>query len=435
MTVEAISAPGAMSKAWSAINPVVVDRLRNGLLACTIGWLVGVAAWGAFSSPAISLVIPLLWLLTQCRWQAFLLVTAYHLATLRFSPAFAAPLFESLTMGIVVWFGASAVSGLVWAALKVNSNRALVRAGTLFLALLLTLLPPAGLVIAGHQVVALGFLAPGTGWFGITLLFTVYPLALAWLSVWMQRPGHLLQAVSICAGIAAVLWVIGDKVDASDTTRGRMVGDIATVNTLWGHFSHADDPTIERIEKMGKTVRALTSGAEPLKTIIFPESVLGFFEPGSFAVVENSVLRDAKHAGATVVIGASVAPKAGGREDIAIVFRPDGTSSYVKARQNAPIAYWAPWNKDEHYPADWLSNSSAQIAPGVRARFMFCYEEYIPFLHLMAEARDNSNLVVALANRWGTRNALVGIVQGAHTQGMAKLFGKHWLRAENKPAS
>lgn len=410
-----------------------ISQVKNLLVSAAAGWLIGIAAWGEFSSPAIALVVPLLWLLAGTRAQAFIVVTAYHLATLRFSPAYAAPLFDSLTMGVAVWAGASAVAGAVWAAFWTHSTRLANRTARLALALLCSLLPPAGLVIAGHQVAALGFLARGTGWFGVAILFSGYPLALAWISLKLQERGGWMATAAATFVLAGGLWILGDKVDASDESRGRMVGDIATVNTLWGHFSFADDPTIERIEKIGKAVEALTAGDEPLKTIIFPESVLGFYEPGSHAVIQSEVLRRASRVGANVVLGASVVLPGGNREDIALVYRPDGSTSYVKARQGAPFAYWAPWKEDSHYPSDWTSNSSALIAPGVRARFMFCYEEYIPFLHLLAESRDDSNVVVALANRWGTRNRLVGIVQGAHTEGMAKLFGKHWLRAENRP--
>lgn len=62
---------------------------------------------------------------------------------------------------------------------------------------------------------------------------------------------------------------------------------------------------------------------------------------------------------------------------------------------------------------------------------MFCYEEYIPALHLLNEAYDDHNLVIVMANGWAAANLTASDVQAAHSEGMARLFGRRYLRAEN----
>ena len=61
----------------------------------------------------------------------------------------------------------------------------------------------------------------------------------------------------------------------------------------------------------------------------------------------------------------------------------------------------------------------------------FCYEEYMPILSLIDEAAYDHNMVVVLSNLWATKDPLSSLVQGAHTQGMALLFGRRWVRAVN----
>ena len=55
----------------------------------------------------------------------------------------------------------------------------------------------------------------------------------------------------------------------------------------------------------------------------------------------------------------------------------------------------------------------------------------MPILSLIDEAAYDHNMVVVLSNLWATKDPLSSLVQGAHTQGMALLFGRRWVRAVN----
>jgi len=64
---------------------------------------------------------------------------------------------------------------------------------------------------------------------------------------------------------------------------------------------------------------------------------------------------------------------------------------------------------------------------------IFCYEEYIPLLSLINEALDAHNIVVVMSNTWASKDGLGSTIQSQHSEGIAKLFAKRVLRAENRP--
>lgn len=137
--------------------------------------------------------------------------------------------------------------------------------------------------------------------------------------------------------------------------------------------------------------------------------------------------------GQTIVLGADVHIGGNRFQNAAIIYRPDGSSTTIVARQTVPVAQWRPWSSGGHFPADWLSHNTADIGDGVRTRFIFCHEEWMVVLHLLSEAREEHGLIIAMANLWAARNPTASYVQGLHTQGMALLFGRTYVRAVNGP--
>lgn len=403
-----------------------------------LGILLGLASWGEYSSPAVSLALPLFWAVAPSRISAFSLSFAYQLTVVRFLPPFAGVWFDSLALGVLAWIGQGLLGASTWALLWPKTKAPLtVALWTLAVLVLSVALPWASVVCAGNPVVGLGYLLPRFGWIGIGLYLIAVPAAAGALikasstNFKWARFAHLVAPASALV-IAIGLGIVGDKLDASDSGRGRVAGRIGAIHTEWGKFPADDLEVITRIDRIGKIVRGLAGGSDGIDTVVFPETIIGLYEVGTAGVMKGSVLINAASAGQTVVVGADV-PLGGGRyQNVAIIYRPDGTSSYIAARQTPPIATWAPWLKDGHFPADWTSTSTAAVGGGIKARFMFCFEEYMPLLHLISEAREEHQLVIAMSNGWGSRNSLNSAIQSGHTEGMAKLFGKTWIRAENR---
>jgi hypothetical protein len=415
-----------------------LDKMYLASVYALLGCVIAVASWGEYSSPAISLILPVVWAIAPSRLSACALTLGYHLAVVRFLPPFAGVWFESLPLGVMAWVGQGLLAASTWALLWPKRRTPRYVGLMTFAVLLATLLLPwAAVVPSGPPIMGLGFLLPGTAWFGVAMFFIVLPLLAAYAAhVSLQRGVGWLNGPKIALLATVLLGIVfglaGDKLDSSEEGRGRMVSRIAAVHTQWGKFPNTDEETLKRIDKIGKIVRSLAGGPDGFDTVVFPESILGIYDVGTSAVLQGAVLINAREAGQTVVIGADLKIGNGRYQNVAIVFRPDGSTSYIAARQTSPVATWAPWLNDGHFPADWLANSTVNIGGGVRARFMFCFEEYMPLLHLISEAREDQNLVVAMSNGWASQNPLSSAIQSGHTEGMAKLFGRPWIRAENR---
>ena len=94
--------------------------------------------------------------------------------------------------------------------------------------------------------------------------------------------------------------------------------------------------------------------------------VIGRYAPSLFDAIDLEILRKIKVTGQTVVIGADVMIGNSRYANAAIVLRPDGSSSWIAARQTTPLAQWEPWNDKFHFPADWLGPSVVTLGVGSR---------------------------------------------------------------------
>lgn len=215
---------------------------------------------------------------------------------------------------------------------------------------------------------------------------------------------------------------------------GRVLEHAVGVKTNWGSQPQTDLEVISRIEKIGKITRAMAGGDDDARLLVFPETILGRYDASFDAVLDREVVRPAKQAGQFVIVGMDrLNPDGRTLSNAAMLIRPDGTVQIVGQRQPSPVSMWRPWSEQGHYPADWLSNNVVELAPGYSARVMFCYEEYLPILHLLNEAKDSHQLIVSIANLWAAEGSAASNTQAALTEGMALLFGRSFLRSENGP--
>lgn len=234
--------------------------------------------------------------------------------------------------------------------------------------------------------------------------------------------------------IAKRSWqTIGQILRYAAVADANATGDVAAMRTAWGGFPpYGLIGVAERMRRIGEGLD--NPGADARRTIVYPEAVIGLYDSSLDDLIELEIVRKIRQTGQTVVLGADVHDGAGRFRNIALVLRPDGSRSIVSARQTTPLAQWRPWSNGVYFPADWLGNSTVKVSDNLRARIMFCHEEWMPALHLLSEAREEHRVVIATANLWAAEDALAEHVQGAHTQGMALLFGRRVARAVNGPA-
>jgi hypothetical protein len=123
----------------------------------------------------------------------------------------------------------------------------------------------------------------------------------------------------------------------------------------------------------------------------------------------------------------------GNFQTAALAFYPAGSSVTALTRQPVPIALWKPWNSTGSFLTNWRSSNILPFRSGIKARVIFCFEEYMPILSLLNEALDDHQMVIVLANTWASSSAETAAIQTQHSEAMAVLFGKRLIKAENRP--
>jgi hypothetical protein len=170
-------------------------------------------------------------------------------------------------------------------------------------------------------------------------------------------------------------------------------------------------------------------------SVVWPESIIGRYEPALAPVLEIELLRPSRSLGRTQVIGMDL-PLADNRLlNAAVAFYPDGRTATAVARQPAPLSLWKPWRRQDTFVADWSADNMLDLGGEERAAVIFCYEEYMPILYLLDEAFDAPTVYLAIANTWAAQSPQSGAIQTRHSLGMARLFGRPYLKAENRPGA
>jgi hypothetical protein len=275
-------------------------------------------------------------------------------------------------------------------------------------------------------------------WVGVALFFVLTP----WLCVYMRRQIHSSQPASdhfdakriLSAGILlCVATALALIASPPATLNTKYTDTIAATPTNWGRYPMPGSiEQIQRIEKIGSHAQLMSQLEPPMRTLIYPESIIGVYEPHLNSVIEWEVLRHTKPKGTTVVIGLDTLKADGGLVKSAAAYYADGTTAYVRARNAVLIAEWWPFGDQAfRYDFAWLSPTSMQIGGGIKARFVFCHEEYMPALNLLSEALEPTALIISMSNLWSAHGVQADFVQGAHMEGFTRLFGRKLLRSVN----
>lgn len=397
------------------------------VFAALVGAVLGFGAWGEGRLPFLAALLPFAVGISGSRSHAFVMGLTYVLATERAGPEFMSAWFDgSLEIGISLWIASGLIGGLAWSLGWSNSDKPWRKAGATVVAWVVTLVPPVAVLVMGHPIVAWGGIMQGTGWLGV-LASVAVPAIFMWTftkSPWSQR-----TMSALFVPVAAFIGVAG--VYSYTPVENRFVGDIAAVSTNWG-AAKDEWEILERIERIGRTNERFATDTD-VHVIIYPEAVIQRYDPALYPVLKMEVIDPAARAGQIIILGADLPTKSENFQSGAIAFYPDGKTATAIARQTVPIALWKPWQTSGSFLSDWTANNLLTLKDGVIARVIFCYEEYIPLLSLINEAVNTHNIVVVMANTWASKDALGAIIQSQHSEGIAKLFAKRLLRAENRP--
>jgi len=397
-------------------------RLLPALLAFTAGCALGFAAWGEGRAPVLALLLPAAVAICSSRSRAFLVGTGYVVGLMRHTAEFIGTWFDnSLVIGSAAVLTYAVITGAVWAVGWSASPRASRRALAMGLAWLIAVMPPATLAIPGHPLVAAGFVLPGWGWLGVLVAFGGAILMAVTLPMLVRRQ-RIAVIATMCASSAMGGALLGRSEETPPAGRG-----VVAISTAWGNIRGAED-ALARIERMGRTP---VSGRAV--TVVWPESILGRYEPSLYPVLDLELLQTARREGRVHVIGMDIPLRGNRLLNSALAFYPDGSTATAVARQPAPLSLWRPWQGENTFIADWSANNVINLGQGDRAAVIFCYEEYLPALYLLNEAFDRPTVYVAMRNTWAAPHSASSTIQTWHSLGMARLFGRPYLKADNRP--
>jgi apolipoprotein N-acyltransferase len=356
----------------------------------------------------------LFWAASRTRLAAFLLWLGYYLAGARDVPVIFTSFFpESWSgWGGVVWLIHAALLALPWVILwreKPTPQRAILSAAA---ALLVTTLPPLGILGWLSPLLLAGEAFPGTGWIGLGLTFCILVL-LAGCARKHWRALVLLSVVATSTSLAVNTWY----------TPPRTPDGWIAIDTALGDYPKDRAAAYHHHQALMRAVEAkLNVGA---KVIVLPEGIVGLWRAGS-QFWWRDIDQMARERNATVVLGADL-PADGERyfNGVALL---GATAGALRGRVPMPIGVWRPGQEVGGVP-DLLGSGTTHLH-GIQVAYSICYEDFLIYPMLLSSL-DKPRAIISLSNNWFADDLDAVWIQRRSIENQARLFGLSLVRAVN----
>ena len=348
----------------------------------------------------------------------------------------------SLLPALALWAAAIVALASVWPIMwSADTRQAIWRAPV---GLLLTVIPPLGIIGFASPLTAAGFLFPGCAWCG---LFACGVISGS-LRVWPRRTG----AVLIAAGVIANALHPGDP-EPLPGWQG--------VDTNFGSIAHAPvNPISEYQAAQWIQQFSLTANA---RVVVFPETVVPTWTAATEAFWQQTLDR-LRASGKTILVGARVPitrerPQ-DGRYDFTVdlvALRGDHSSSFQMARPSddygagfsydnaviirgaetgefvqripVPIAMWNPFHS--HSARLTLFAPPVIAIAGERAAVLVCYEQLVTWPVLISLGHRPTILIAVANDHWASETRIPAF-QVAAIRAWSRLFGVPAITATNR---
>lgn len=368
----------------------------------------------------LAMAFPALWAMSRSRMVAAFVSAGYFLAASRGLPQGVANFYSAdLWPGLLLWAAASVAFVGVHAALwteyrgKFSSGKrveALARAVRYLLAMVLTGVPPFGIIGWAHPLTAAGALFPGWGWWG--LFATTAGLLAMTTRFW--------PAAAITLG-ALWLW------SAATWTQTNLSEGWTGVDLELGQ-NLGRDGSLAHQRHLIATVRHTIASHPNTHVVVLPESALGFWTP----TVER-LWREGLHGSDVIVVAGAAVIEAEGYDNVLVALSADEAIILYRERMPVPVSMWQPWlrltGQGGGARAHIFDNPAAKVS-GTWILPLICYEQLIlwPVLQSMLHSPD---VIVATGNGWWTTGTSIVAIQRASVTAWAKLFGLPVVMAFN----
>lgn len=385
----------------------MLKSTRDTMLSAVAGAVIGLAAWG--HGPALLLlstaVVPL-WAVQPTRTRAGAVVLGYYLAAAHGLPIGAATYYGAgaVLVPLAMWLGTSLLQALAWAALWARRGWWW-RVPAL---MVVSVVPPLGLIGWTHPITAAGELFPGLGWAGLGAVVLAMVLAC--------YPGRRL--VLPLAFLLLVLSLVANNIPPAGAPRWI----VAHSTHLGGAGAGGRDFVADYAANM-ELINQAQAHTESIQ--LYPESVAGVWSDATAELWHDTAAQLAA-TGRTVIVGAEM-PLGDGRTANGLVMLGQHQGRFVQ-RVPVPATMWRPWaddgtQADVFGPGVWVIN-------GHRAAVLICYEQVIGW-PVLASMSAGADVIIGAANVYWANGTNIPAIQRDSVRAWGRLFGVPVITATN----
>ncbi|HEX4133802.1 MAG TPA: hypothetical protein VHY84_04200 [Bryobacteraceae bacterium] len=345
---------------------------------------------------------------------------------------------SSFLNAVVLWTVSGLLLAIPWALAWTKDRRQVF--WRVPVGLILSVVPPLGLIGWASPLTSAGFLFPGSSWLGLAgCAFAMGALA------WCPKP-TILVAGTVAVGLN--LFFVPPSLD-----RWQAVN--TNFGAVWGERSStlAQFEAAEFVQQ-----RALASNAH---VIVFPEAVVPSWTPATDSFWEGSINK-LRSSGKAIIVGAKVIdaqpPSAFSADDFALslsilqsapagprvspLSRSDDAAAYrnvlvVRGQENTmfdqripvPISMWRPFTTG----GVQLHLTGPAILPveGQRVAVLICYEQLLTW-PILTSLIGKPTVIVAVANDYWARGTSVPEFQRSAVRAWARLMSIPYVSATNR---
>jgi len=338
--------------------------------------------------------------------------------------------------GILLWSAAAFLLSSPWLLLWTRERRQLCWRAPL--CLLLTVVPPMGLIGWASPLTAAGYLFPGTSWFGVLAV--------------MMAVGSLAAFPKTAASLTVLVAAVANFTYSGPAHQIPWEG----INTHFGGISHERTTALKDLSA-AETIQRLAF-ASSARVVVFPEAIVPNWGAATDAFWCGLISQLSK-AGKTIIVGSKIsvpAPSAQFSADdfaasIAILratrsiprmpVAPNPAASFrnvlimrgadkglFEQRVPVPLGMWKPMNNDGVQLR--LTGSGVLSVARERAAILICYEQLLSW-PILTSMMAHPTVLVAVANDYWAGGTTIPEAQLAAVRAWARLISIPYVSATN----
>ena len=279
----------------------------------------------------------------------------------------------------------------------------------------------------------------------VTAISILPPLGvIGWTNPWVGSfeagPAGPVLVIEAFIGIVLLLRVFGSRTWGPRVVAGVVTGFIVlcqvplpampagwiVINTHHGLLKGPMSPIIISFHLRAVVLKKLSD--PHTHVVVLPESIVGYWLPGTAAVWLPVIQWTATHPQQTVLLGALV-PEGRGYADALLKIHA-GHVRILPDRIPVPFSMWHPWNPIESARMAVFGRREAIHVDGRKAGYLICYEQLLTLPELSLTFSPPEVLIGA-ANDWWAKGTNIPEIQRASLRAWARLWGVPVIDAVN----